>query len=714
MIDKNNLQKELHKFFRLIKLRAHFGNNEQKEKEKTEEDIFRPASTWEPKQVHHTVDTFCEAVLKETEQKAKKHSSQNLSKDEIKALNELETRDDIVITKADKGGAVVIMDVDSYIKEAQRQLENEESYNKLPNDPTKVHAEQINKTIERFKNEGLITEKVAKGLHCHEPKTPKFSLLPKIHKESIPGRPVIDSVNCHSTQISKYVDYHLQPEVVKLKSYTKDSTDTINKLSKIQDQVSENDILVSMDVRSLYTNIPNGEGIQAVRDALNASATRLPTRIITTFLLLILTLNNFIFNGINYIQRMGCAMGTKCAPSYANLFMGKFEDLYIYPRLLNKSRIYLRYIDDLFFIWTGTEQELKTFFQQINKVHRTIKFDYEFSKKEINFLDLTIYKDNKGKLATKVYTKPTDRQSYLYRTSAHPEHLKKSIPYGQALRLRRICTEESEFDKACNQLSNKLKNRGYKEEEINTQINKAKLQDRNTLLKYKEKSPMNRIPCVVTYNRRLPNIKDAIHKHWDLLKLNEKLEPAFQEKPFMAFKRSKNLRDLIGQKTIVNGRLQRRKNVRDQKGWCSPCNSHGNNLCCRHVRNTNQFVSNITRETYKIHHRVNCRSKFVIYLMECIKCKIQYIGKSEPTMNIRINKHRDDVTREDAIQVCQHFNQTSHNFEDHARFTIIETLKDQNKDLVTKRRTLEDREDFWIKKLKTLTPNGFNQTLNRN
>ena len=83
-------------------------------------------------------------------------------------------------------------------------------------------------------------------------------------------------------------------------------------------------------------------------------------------------------------------------------------------------------------------------------------------------------------------------------------------------------------------------------------------------------------------------------------------------------------------------------------------------------------------------------------------------------MNIRINKHRDDVTREDAIQVCQHFNQTSHKFEDHARFTIIETLKDQNKDLVTKRRTLEDREDFWIKKLKTLTPNGFNQTLNRN
>ena len=453
----------MHNFFRRIKLRAHFGISEEKEKEKTEEQIFKPISTWEPKQVHHTVNTFCAAVMKETEQESKKEkTSQNLTKEELKALHELETRDDIVITKVDNGGAVVIMDVGNYITEAKRQLEKEESYKKLQNDPTTVHAERINKTVERFKNEGLITEKVSNGLTSHEPKTPKFSLLPKIHKEGIPGRPVIDSVNCHSTRISKYVDYHLQPEVTKLKSYTKDSTDTINKLTIIQDQVCENDILVSMDVRSLYTNIPNEEGIRAVRNALNASPTRLPTRIITTLLFLILTLNNSIFNGIHHLQKMRCAMGTKCALSYANLFLGKFEELYIYHRLLNKSRIYLRYIDDLFFIWTVTEKELKHFFHEINKVHRTIKFDYKFSIKEINFLDLTIYKDNKGKLVTKVYTKPTDRQSYLYRTSAHPEHLKKSIPYGQALRLRKICTEEREFSKACKQLLIKLKNRDTK------------------------------------------------------------------------------------------------------------------------------------------------------------------------------------------------------------------------------------------------------------
>ena len=97
-------------------------------------------------------------------------------------------------------------------------------------------------------------------------------------------------MDCHSANISKYVDYHLQPEVCKLKSYTKYSTDAINKLSKINNEVNEEDILVTLDVRSLYTNIPNVEGIQAVRDKLNAASSRLPTRVITTFLFLILTI----------------------------------------------------------------------------------------------------------------------------------------------------------------------------------------------------------------------------------------------------------------------------------------------------------------------------------------------------------------------------------------------------------------------------------------
>ena len=83
-------------------------------------------------------------------------------------------------------------------------------------------------------------------------------------------------------------------------------------------------------------------------------------------------------------------------------------------------------------------------------------------------------------------------------------------------------------------------------------------------------------------------------------------------------------------------------------------------------------------------------------------------------MNIRVNKHRNDVLREESIIVCQHFKQASHAFNTHAKITIIEQLKHQDKSLAEMRSTLEEREDFWIKRLKTLHPNGFNQELNRN
>ena len=200
-------------------------------------------------------------------------------------------------------------------------------------------------------------------------------------------------------------------------------------------------------------------------------------------------------------------MGTKCAPPYANIFMGAFEERHIYPRILHKTRLYLRYIDDIMFIWKGTEKELKKFLDEINLQHPTIKFDHKSSRSEIEFLDLKIYKDAQGKLATKLYSKPTDRQAYLHKSSAHPHHLKKSIPYGQALRMRRICTDLEEFEKAGEKLSTKLKERGYTDTEITAQINRARTKPREDLLKYtsKEQDTPRRIPYVVTYSPNLPD-----------------------------------------------------------------------------------------------------------------------------------------------------------------------------------------------------------------
>ena len=78
--------------------------------------------------------------------------------------------------------------------------------------------------------------------------------------------------------------------------------------------------------------------------------------------------------------------------------------------------------------------------------------------------------------------------------------MKKSIPYGQALRLRRVCSDLAEFANASKNLKSRLINRGYSEKEITAQIDQAKTKNRDELLQYRPKEPSTKIPFVLTYN----------------------------------------------------------------------------------------------------------------------------------------------------------------------------------------------------------------------
>ena len=85
------------------------------------------------------------------------------------------------------------------------------------------------------------------------------------------------------------------------------------------------------------------------------------TKVIITFLSLILTLKNFLFNFRLYLQITISAMGIICVPFYANIFMVSFEAKHIYPFIKEMSLLYLRYIEDIFMISKGTKVELMTF-----------------------------------------------------------------------------------------------------------------------------------------------------------------------------------------------------------------------------------------------------------------------------------------------------------------------------------------------------------------
>ena len=370
---------------------------------------------------------------------------------------------------------------------------------------------------QKISKKHLIKDIVAEGLITQNPRTSRFYTKPKIHKEGIPGRPVISWVNCHSSKISEYVDYHLQPIVREIPPYNVDTSDFLRKLKSIT-KVSENSYLETLDVKSLYTSIPNSEGIKAVKISHESFTKKtIATKVTTTFLALILTLNNFILNSENFLQTKGCALVTVCALSYANIFIDHFERKYIYPLTEGKSLTNFRYIDDIFLIWTRTKNELDKFFKDLNKNHLSIKFDYKASKDRIVFLDTEIYL-HKDKLHTEIYRKETERKHYLHIKCEHPNWWKDSLPYSQAIRIKWISSNQVDLNNSLKEMKNNFIKQGYHPSLINEHLERISLLSRIDLITKKVmRKKSGRILLVIIYNRFLPNIIKTIRKNWNIV-----------------------------------------------------------------------------------------------------------------------------------------------------------------------------------------------------
>ena len=189
---------------------------------------------------------------------------------------------------------------------------------------------------------------------------------------------------------------------------------------------------------------------------------------------------------------------------------------------------------------------------------------------------------------------------------------------------------------------NQFQKRSYDRSVIEQQINRANLQEREQLLEETKKETGTNISLSLKYNRILPQIKEIVMKNLHLLHINPNLAEIFENQPISAFRRNKNLRDIISTKLIENSKVQKKFTNKIQ-GKCTPCLANNRTLCSKQILHTTTFRSNQTKRIFHIYHNLNCKSKYVIYLLECTKCKIQYVGKAETEFNIRLNNHRKDV-----------------------------------------------------------------------
>ena len=184
----------------------------------------------------------------------------------------------------DKGRAVVIINVADYLKEGKCQLDNMEVYQK-------THADIVNEAIRKFVKEKLLKEHSAKALTIYDRKQQDSTAKSTQEKSTI-----TNAIGIPTSTIAEFVDFQLQPLVEKLKSYLKDTTDFLTKLTKIEN-LPKDSFLITMDIASLYTNILHKEGINAVAQSLEENnSVSISTRVIVKFLSLVLNLNNFTFN----------------------------------------------------------------------------------------------------------------------------------------------------------------------------------------------------------------------------------------------------------------------------------------------------------------------------------------------------------------------------------------------------------------------------------
>jgi len=669
---------------------------------------FRNKSNWCPKGPTNleSLITFNEAQL--TKYKPMAPSNHNLTRGEKLALADLSHKIQIVIKPADKGSAVVVQDRDDYIREGMRQLNNPNFYIETPEDLTHKHNLEINSLVDELEQNGEIHKKCAEYLTNAQPRTSQLYLLPKIHKKQnpVPGRPIVSANNSPTERISEFVDYFLKPIVKTTKSFVKDTTDFINKIEAIP-PLKQNALLCTVDVTSLYTNIPNTEGILASASYLNQERRghHHPSNAnLTRILDYVLTKNNFDFNQKHYLQVGGTAMGTRVAPSFANLFMANFEDKYVYTYPTQPST-WLRYIDDIFLIWEHSRSELDTFLTHLNTCHHSIKFTSEISDAQINFLDTTVKLDANNKLYTDLFCKSTDSHNYLRFDSAHPSHCKNSLPHSQFMRVRRICSRLEDYDRNAIMLGKHFLRRGYPSEKIQEALITNRRADRSKLLTIStDKSAETKNDNLFVINTHVPGenpLKNIIEQNWPILGRTNTTSSLHGKKIIFGKRRNKNLRDIL-----VSAKLpDPSKTSKDE-----PLHKCITRKCryCPKMDLSGSIISHTTKRSYLTKQYASCKSNNLIYCMTCKVCNKQYVGQTKNTIIKRFSKHFDNIRlKKQDDPIGRHFSSPGHNGITDVIIHALDFIS-APKDSPPGQQLRDELERKWMHRLQTISPLGLN------
>ena len=638
----------------------------------------------------------------------------NLSKHERIALNELKNNNDIIIKKADKGGSIVIMDTDYYRDHLVLDGHlNSNTYSKVDPNCDKTVIKNLETHIKKFQE--CLTAKEVDYLTNFEWKSSNFYVTPKVHKcksiadivkinnndyiellrpTDLKSRPIVAGCVSPTQRLSTFINILLSPIVPHLTTYIKDDWHFLKQLPHTMD--FNNTTLYSVDITSLYTSIPHDLGIDAIRYWITKYRHLIPQRFTEAFIIeslsFVLKNNNFKFDGNYYKQESGTAMGTVAAPTYACLVIGYLEEIKLFRNILprhfnNEQCNYLkehfkRYMDDGFSP-IRSDIDIDLFLHCLNSQHPNIKYTEEIATfvknkdekyQKLNFLDITVILHDNNSIETDIFYKSTNAHDYLNYHSHHEDHIKRNIPFNLAKRIICFVSDSNKMILRLKELRNFLKSCDYPEHVIERGIFNAKLQGPAP----QKQLTSNCIPLITTNYSNIdlkPVMTKAKQELINACEEEESLKEIFNDCRFFIAKRQpKNLLRILSPSqfsSTTNSTIE---------PTITKCKDKRCKICLQYLQTTTKFKLASGKE-WSVKCNMSCNSKNVIYFLKCNKCNTtSYIGKTN-NLRKRTNQHistcRTGNGTDKFDQHVYHCNKESSN-EPYFKLYLMIELKDPN------------------------------------
>ena len=263
----------------------------------------------------------------------------------------------------------------------------------------------------------------------------------------------------------------------------------------------------------------------------------------------------------------------------------------------------------------------------------------------IPFLDVCFKLNNLGGLVTDIYYKPTDTHNYVPFGSFHPHKTLTNIPFSLARRICLIVSEEETRNSRLDELRVFLRRKKYPEAVIDSGIERAKHLNREDLLRTQNSTPTSdspSIPFVFTNNCANPEVLDTVRRGLDILTPSDRMRDVMQNKRVIAARRQpRNMKSLLFRPRFETDNerspgsvMPCKKDPKRGKARGRPCK------CCDSLRECESFCFEGSDTPFELRHHFTCDTKNVLYLVTCLKCGLDYIGKTERQVRDRCGEYR--------------------------------------------------------------------------